>query len=128
VDYHHLILSPDPEEPVTDLRQWTREIMQDFTQQQGKDIHWYAVQHYNTPDHPHVHVVIAGAGEIKGQEEWLEPVTIFKEELDSLHTSAFEHSDHELYHLMHELHERDMTEQEHTRNLDPGVHDFALDR
>jgi type IV secretory pathway VirD2 relaxase len=128
VDYHHLILSPDPEEPIADLRQWTREIMHDFAEQQGKEIHWYAVQHYNTPDHPHVHVVIAGAGEVKDHEEWEEPVTIFKEELDHLHISAFEHSDHKLYSLMHELHERDMAEQEPAHELDTGLHDLALDR
>jgi type IV secretory pathway VirD2 relaxase len=128
VDYHHLVLSPDPEEPVNDLRQWTREIMHDFAEQQGKEIHWYAVQHYNTADHPHVHVVIAGAGEVKGQEEQLEPVTIFKEDLDRLHTSAFEHSDHELHRLMHELHERDMAELEPPRDLDGAARDHSFDR
>ncbi|SRR5579875_947228 len=128
VDYHHLLLSPDPAEPVTDLRQWTREIMHDFAEQQGKEIHWYAVQHYNTVEHPHVHVVIAGAGEVKGHEERQEPVTIFKEDLDRLHTSAFEHSDHELHHLMQELHERDMAEQEHIHELEGAARDFTFDR
>jgi type IV secretory pathway VirD2 relaxase len=128
VDYHHLVLSPDPEEPVTDLRQWTREIMHDFAEQQGKEIHWYAVQHYNTADHPHVHVVIAGAGEVKGQEERQEPVTIFKEDLERLHTSAFEHSDHELHRLMQELHEHDMAELEPLRDHDGEARDLTLDR
>jgi type IV secretory pathway VirD2 relaxase len=126
VDYHHLILSPDPEEPIADLRQWTREIMHDFALLLGKEIHWYTVPHYNTVDHPHVHVVIAGAGEVKGHEEWQEAVTIFIEALDLLHTSAFEHSDHELYHLMHDLHEHDIAEQESAHKLNVGVYD--LDR
>jgi hypothetical protein len=104
--YHHLVLSPDPQEPISDLRQWTRDIMSDFEHAQGKEIHWYAVQHYNT-DHPHVHVVIAGAGE--GQDK-LEPVTIYPKDLDQFHASALEHSDHQLYQHMNDMHTHDMQE------------------
>jgi type IV secretory pathway VirD2 relaxase len=109
VDYHHLILSPDPQEPIADMHQWTRDIMHDFQEQQGKEIHWYAAEHHNTVDHPHVHVVIAGAGEVEDQEK-LKPVTIYKDERELLHRSAFEHSDHELYRTMDELHKQDMQE------------------
>lgn len=108
VAYHHLVLSPDPHEPVTDLRQWTRDIMQDFAEHHNKDITWYAVQHQNT-EHPHVHVVIAGGAEREGQDK-REPVTIYDAELDELHRSAFDHSDHELYQQLDQMHTRDMQE------------------
>lgn len=109
VAYHVMVLSPDPNEPVIDLREWTRDIMRDFAEQQGKEVHWYAVQHTNTADHPHVHAVIAGAGEAPGKER-LEPVTIFHQELDQLHESAFAHSDHELYQQLEEMHQADLQE------------------
>jgi type IV secretory pathway VirD2 relaxase len=108
VAYHHLILSPDPKEPVTDMKAWTRDIMSDFERQQGKELHWYAVQHSNT-DHPHVHVVLAGAGEVEGQEKYA-PVTIFNKELDELHRSALEHSDHALYQQLDQMHLYDLHE------------------
>lgn len=109
VDYHLLILSPDPEEPVSDLRQWTRDIMEDYAQQQGKDVHWYAVEHHNTVEHPHVHVVIAGGATAPDQEK-LQPVVIFEDERDLLHRSALEHSDHDMYRLMDEENEREARE------------------
>lgn len=109
VAYHVMVLSPDPHEPVSDLRQWTRDVMSDFARQQGKEIHWYAVQHYNTVEHPHVHVVIAGGGEVPGQEK-LAPVTIYDQELMLLHESGLAHSDHELYQQLDEMHTRDMQE------------------
>jgi hypothetical protein len=106
--YHHLILSPDPKEPVTDLKAWTRDIMSDFEKHQGKELTWYAVQHQNS-DHPHVHVVLAGGSTIEGQEK-RSPVTIFNAELDELHRSALEHSDHELYKELDHLHLADLQE------------------
>ncbi len=60
--YHKVMLSPGPDVPVADYRQWTRDLMRDLEEKQGKTLHWYAVQHRNT-DHFHVHVVIAGTGE-----------------------------------------------------------------
>ncbi len=60
--YHKIMLSPGPDIPVEDYRQWTRDLMQDLSEKQGKHLHWYAVQHQNTEYH-HVHIVIAGAGE-----------------------------------------------------------------
>jgi type IV secretory pathway VirD2 relaxase len=68
--YHKMMLSPGPDIPVEDYRQWTRAIMHDLEQRQGKKLHWYAVQHHNT-EHAHVHIVIAGAGERfdTGQQE-----------------------------------------------------------
>ncbi len=103
VDYHHLLLSPDPQEPVHDLREWTRTVMHDLEQAKGLDLHWYAVQHHNTVSHPHVHVVIAGGAQAPTGQ--LAPVTIFEPERNLLHTSALEHSDHELYQLMEQEHQ-----------------------
>jgi type IV secretory pathway VirD2 relaxase len=121
--YHHLILSPDPQEPVTDLRAWTRDIMSDFERYQDQEITWYAVQHRNT-DHDHVHVVIAGGADVEGREKQA-PVTIFNKELDELHRSALEHSDHELYQQLDAMHLHDMQElqQEHTLTLSLSQHD-----
>ncbi len=60
VSYHKIVLSPGEDEPVQDWQEWTREVMVDLEEQQGKDLHWYAVHHSNT-EHEHVHVVLAGA-------------------------------------------------------------------
>lgn len=57
--YHRLILSPGV--PVADLRRWTRRTMADLSQHLGQDLHWVAVIHRNT-GHPHVHLLLAGAG------------------------------------------------------------------
>jgi type IV secretory pathway VirD2 relaxase len=61
VSYHQIVLSPAEDEPVWDWRQWTRDVMADLEEAQGKELHWYAAYHQNT-DNPHVHVVVAGAG------------------------------------------------------------------
>jgi hypothetical protein len=123
VAYHAMILSPDPQEPVNDLRQWTRDIMHDFAEQQGKEIHWYAVQHYNTLEHPHVHVVIAGGGEVPNQEK-LAPVTIYEKELRLLHESGLEHSDHELYQQLDEMHRDEMQELAAMQQEQELIHTF----
>ena len=39
--------------------------MADLEDEQGKEMHWYAVHHSNT-EHEHVHVVVAGAGRRPG--------------------------------------------------------------
>ncbi len=62
VSFHKIVLSPAENEPVADWREWTRAVMDDLEQEQGKDLHWYAVLHQNT-EHQHVHVVLAGGGE-----------------------------------------------------------------
>src|SRR5690242_11046957 len=49
--YHKIMLSPGPDIPVSDYRQWTRDLMSDLEQRLGKKLHWYAVQHHNTA-HP----------------------------------------------------------------------------
>ena len=101
VSYHKIILSPGEDEPVQDWKQWTREVMTDLEERQGKELHWYAVHHHNT-EHPHVHVVIAGAGENHetGREE---AVRLYKEDYQLLRESGHAHSDHDFYHQLDEL-------------------------
>lgn len=101
VNYHKVVLSPSAEEPVQDWREWTRQVMHDLEEYQGKELHWYAVHHDNT-DNPHVHVVIAGAGSNQetGREE---PVKMYYDkEYEVLRRSGREHSDYDLHQLIKE--------------------------
>ena len=95
VNYHKLILSPGQDEPVEDYRQWIREVMHYLEEQQGKDLHWYASYHANT-DHPHVHLILAGAGENPETGE-AEPVKLYRDEYQHLRESALDHSDRDWY-------------------------------
>jgi hypothetical protein len=102
VAYHKIVLSPSKEEPVKDWRAWTRAVMHDLEQYQGKSLHWYAVIHKNT-SHPHVHLVLAGVGELqdgrkaavymntKGQSHK------GKDDYGLLRTSGREHSEYAFY-------------------------------
>jgi hypothetical protein len=93
VAYHKIVLSPGQDELVSDWREWTREVMDDLQERQGKELHWYAVQHDNT-DNPHVHVVLAGSGENleTGQAE---QVRLYADDYKFLRESGHDHSDHE---------------------------------
>jgi type IV secretory pathway VirD2 relaxase len=95
VNYHKLMFSPGPDEPVNDYRQWMRDVMRDLEEQQDKELHWYASVHANT-DHPHVHVVLAGSGEHlqTGKEE---PVKLYQETYEHLRESAIAHSERAFY-------------------------------
>ena len=95
VSYHKIVLSPADDEPVQDWREWTREVMADLGEEQGIDLHWYAVHHANT-EHEHVHVVVAGAGEDRetGQES---VVALYQQDYQQLRESGHEHSDHDFY-------------------------------
>jgi len=95
VSYHKIVLSPSDDEPVQDWREWTREVMADLEDEQGKEMHWYAVHHNNT-EHEHVHVVIAGAGEDRetGQEV---AVKLYPQDYQQLRESGHEHSEYEFY-------------------------------
>ena len=70
VAYHQIVLSPGEAEHIADWREWTRGVMDDLEKKQGRELHWYAVS-YNNTDNPHVHVVLAGAGNnrINGNRE-----------------------------------------------------------
>lgn len=62
VQYHRLVLAPDPEAGVPDVRAWTRAVLGDLANACGQTLHWYAAVH-GQPGQPHVHVVLAGTGE-----------------------------------------------------------------
>jgi type IV secretory pathway VirD2 relaxase len=95
VNYHKIVLSPSEEEPVQDYQAWARDVMSDLEERQGKELHWYGVVHNNT-DNPHVHIVLAGAGENKETGE-LEPVKLYASDYQFLRESGREHSEHEFY-------------------------------
>lgn len=62
VNYHRLVLSPEMDTCVADLRAWTRTVLEALADAQGTVLHWYAAVHCQA-DQLHVHVVLAGAGE-----------------------------------------------------------------
>lgn len=100
VNFHKVVLSPSTDEPVQDWREWTREVMQDLEEAQGRELHWYAVHHHNT-EHPHVHVVIAGAG-YNQETEREEPVKLYTQDYNMLRESGHEHSDYHFHYLLEE--------------------------
>jgi len=100
VNYHKIVLSPGEDEPVQDWREWTRNVMQDLEEAQGKELHWYGVHHQNT-DHPHVHVVVAGAG-YNQETEREDPVKLYTQDYNTLRESGHEHSDYHFQHLLEE--------------------------
>ena len=100
VNYHKIVLSPGENEPVEDYRVWAREVMNDLEERQEKELHWYGVVHDNT-DNPHVHIVLAGAGEDKETGE-LEPVKLYADDYEFLRESGREHSEHDFYQQIEE--------------------------
>lgn len=60
-DRHHFrfIVSPDDALEMTDLRNFTRELMTGVEKDLGTKLDWVAVDHWNT-EHPHVHVILRG--------------------------------------------------------------------
>jgi hypothetical protein len=44
------------------MQRMTRYMMTELEKRMGMQLHWFAVEHHNT-EHPHVHVIIAGAAE-----------------------------------------------------------------
>ncbi len=119
VSYHKIVLAPSDDEPVQDWREWTREVMADLADEQGKELHWYAVHHSNT-GHEHVHVVIAGAAEDRetGQEV---AVKLYPEDYQRLRESGREHSEYEFYYrletALHELERQDDVARDQEREL-----------
>lgn len=57
VTVHKIILSPGIDG--VDLKEYTREVMDELGSKKGLDLKWQAVEHTNT-DHDHVHVVVMG--------------------------------------------------------------------
>lgn len=123
--YHRIILSPSQEEPVSDWREWTREIMHDLEDRFDQDLKWYAVHHANTDD-PHVHVIVQGSG-IDRETGHYEPVTFTQEDFRSMRENGREHSDYEHLRFLAEqwqdIDERDTLGREETeRELDRSQH------
>ena len=133
VNYHKIVLSPGQDEPVQDWREWTREVMADLEESQGKELHWYAVKHENT-DNPHVHVVLAGSGENHetGKEE---PVKMYAPDYKLMRESGREHSEHDWYRQIGEQlkeydrqEERELVEQTQDHSRDQGLDRGDFDR
>jgi len=90
VAFHRLILSPGPDQPVADMREWTRMVLDDLADALGQQLHWVAVIHRNT-DHPHAHVLLAGGGERAGE---LRPVLLYKAQYAVVRASGDRSADH----------------------------------
>ncbi|MCK0166228.1 DUF3363 domain-containing protein [Jannaschia sp. S6380] len=60
-DRHHFrfIVSPEDAAEISDLRTFTRDLMQTAETDLGTELDWIAVDHWNTA-HPHVHVLVRG--------------------------------------------------------------------
>jgi type IV secretory pathway VirD2 relaxase len=57
-----IIVSPDDDDRLADLKPFVRDLMQDMERDLETKLDWVAVDHYNT-GHPHSHIVIRGKGE-----------------------------------------------------------------
>jgi len=90
VAFHRLILSPGPDQPVADMQEWTRMVLDDLADTLGQQLHWVAVIHRNT-DHPHAHVLLAGGGERAGE---LRPVLLYKAQYAAVRASGDRSADH----------------------------------
>jgi len=90
VAFHRLILSPGPDQPVADMREWTRMVLDDLADTLGQQLHWVAVIHRNT-DHPHAHVLLAGGGE---RDSELRPVLLYKAQYAAVRASGDCSADH----------------------------------
>ncbi|CAN5426970.1 hypothetical protein BH10CYA1_BH10CYA1_59500 [soil metagenome] len=64
VQIHKIILSPGVE--CVDMKEYTREMMDNLSRFKGLDLEWYAVEHRNT-HHVHTHVVVMGT-DLDGQK------------------------------------------------------------
>ena len=60
-DRHHfrIIVSPEDAAELTDLREYTRDLMRQMETDLGTRLDWVAVDHWNT-DNPHVHLLVRG--------------------------------------------------------------------
>ncbi|ODP39594.1 relaxase/mobilization nuclease domain-containing protein [Sphingomonas turrisvirgatae] len=60
-DRHHfrIIVSPEDAAELTDLREYTRDLVRQMETDLGTRLDWVAVDHWNT-DNPHVHLIVRG--------------------------------------------------------------------
>ena len=63
-DRHHfrIIVSPEDAAELTDLREYTRDLVRQMETDLGTRLDWVAVDHWNT-DNPHVHLLVRGVNE-----------------------------------------------------------------
>ena len=66
-DRHHfrVIVSPEDAADLTDLREYTRDLMRQMEADLGTRLDWVAVDHWNT-DNPHVHLLVRGVNDEGG--------------------------------------------------------------
>ncbi|NJC34377.1 MULTISPECIES: DUF3363 domain-containing protein [Alphaproteobacteria] len=66
-DRHHfrVIVSPEDAAELTDLRDYTRDLMRQMEADLGTRLDWVAVDHWNT-DNPHVHLLVRGRSDQGG--------------------------------------------------------------
>ena len=69
-----LIVSPEDGARLTDLRDFTRELMSTMERDLATDLEWIAVDHWDT-DNPHTHVVL------RGKDEWGKDLIIARQYL-----------------------------------------------
>lgn len=60
VAYHLLVLAPASDEPVLEVRAWTRGVLADLGRRLGLTLTYVGAAHAGP--HPHIHVVLAGSG------------------------------------------------------------------
>ncbi|MCC6469706.1 MAG: DUF3363 domain-containing protein [Alphaproteobacteria bacterium] len=63
-DRHHfrIIVSPEDAADLTDLREYTRDLVRQMEADLGTRLDWVAVDHWNT-DNPHVHLLVRGVND-----------------------------------------------------------------
>jgi type IV secretory pathway VirD2 relaxase len=66
-DRHHfrVIVSPEDAAELTDLREYTRDLMRQMEADLGTRLDWVAVDHWNT-DNPHIHLLVRGVNDQGG--------------------------------------------------------------
>ena len=66
-DRHHFrgIVSPEDAAELTDLREYTRDLVRQMEADLGTRLEWIAVDHWNT-DNPHVHLLVRGVNDQGG--------------------------------------------------------------
>lgn len=98
--YHKIVLSPAEYEHVQDFKQWTRDIMNDLQEFKGVTLHWYAVVQSHERENnntPHVHIVLAGAGEDHQSGKKTTVRMDAKTDYAHMRQSGRDHSDYALY-------------------------------
>ncbi len=115
--------------------------MDDLQEKKGVELHWYGVVHAHArenTDTPHVHVVLAGAGEDR-ESGAMKTVRMDAPDYQYLREQGREHSNFAFYRdlekEMQELSQEDpvlkefaQAEREHHTTQTPHTYDYDLDR